>query len=90
MSDEPVNEEIKPFGGGLPDEPDGDVGPTGRFARGSRAAGEEGEGSVAVATDPSATDPRWTAELAPIIQETGEFVAMLTTSVKNLRKPQEE
>ena len=34
-----------------------------------------------------ATDPRWTAELAPIVQETHEFVAMLTTSVKNLRKP---
>ena len=38
----------------------------------------------------AATDPRWTTELAPIIQETGEFVAMLTTSVKKLREPQEE
>jgi four helix bundle protein len=36
-----------------------------------------------------ATDPRWTSELAPIIQETHEFVAMLTTSVKKLRKPAE-
>ena len=36
-----------------------------------------------------ATDPRWSAELGPIIQETHEFVAMLTTSVKKLRKPAE-
>jgi segregation and condensation protein A len=63
LSDEPVNEEIKPFGGGLPDEPERDIGPTGRFARGSRPAAEEEEGSVAVATDPSATDPRWTIDL---------------------------
>ena len=34
-----------------------------------------------------ATDPRWTAELAPISQETREFVAMLTASVKKLRLP---
>ena len=34
-----------------------------------------------------ATDPRWTQELAPISQETGEFVAMLTVSVRKLRQP---
>ncbi len=34
-----------------------------------------------------ATDPRWSANLAPIIQETREFVAMLTTAVKKLRGP---
>ena len=38
----------------------------------------------------AATDPRWTSELAPIIQETREFVAMPTTSVKKLREPQEQ
>ena len=32
-----------------------------------------------------ATDERWTAELAPIIKETGEFIAMLTVSVRKLR-----
>ena len=37
-----------------------------------------------------ATDSRWTSELAPIIQETHEFVAMLTVSVTKLRKPPEE
>ena len=37
-----------------------------------------------------ATDPRWAAELAPIVQETHEFVAMLTTSVKKLRIPVDE
>ena len=31
------------------------------------------------------TDARWTMELAPIVQETQEFVAMLTVSVKKLR-----
>ena len=35
----------------------------------------------------AATDPRWAAELAPIVQETGEFVAMLTAAVKKLRQP---
>jgi four helix bundle protein len=35
----------------------------------------------------AATDPRWAAELAPIIQETREFVAMLTAAVKKLRQP---
>jgi four helix bundle protein len=34
-----------------------------------------------------ATDPRWAAELAPIVRETNEFVAMLTVSVKKLRRP---
>ncbi len=33
-----------------------------------------------------ATDPRWAAELAPLIQETHEFVAMLTVSVRKLRE----
>jgi four helix bundle protein len=32
-----------------------------------------------------ASDPKWTEELTPIIQETGEFVAMLTVSVRKLR-----
>jgi four helix bundle protein len=34
-----------------------------------------------------ATDPRWAAELGPIAQETSEFVAMLTVSVRKLRNP---
>src|SRR5262245_19330943 len=34
-----------------------------------------------------ATDPKWTDELAPIIQETKEFVTMLTVSVRKLRAP---
>ena len=34
-----------------------------------------------------ATDPRWTEALAPIVQETHEFVAMLTTAVRKLRNP---
>ena len=34
-----------------------------------------------------AVDPRWTARAAPITQETDEFVAMLTVSVKKLRQP---
>jgi len=33
------------------------------------------------------TDPRWAADLEPIIRETGEFVAMLTVSVRKLRAP---
>jgi four helix bundle protein len=32
------------------------------------------------------TSPKWTAELLPHIQEAGEFVAMLTTSVRKLRQ----
>ena len=32
------------------------------------------------------TSPKWTAELVPHIQEAGEFVAMLTTSVRKLRQ----
>jgi four helix bundle protein len=36
-----------------------------------------------------ASDPRWSTELAPVIDETREFVAMLTVSVKKLRLPQE-
>jgi four helix bundle protein len=34
-----------------------------------------------------ATDKNWTAEMAEIIQETKEFVAMLTVSVRKLRNP---
>jgi len=34
-----------------------------------------------------AVDPRWTARAAPITQETDEFIAMLTVSVKKLRLP---
>ena len=34
-----------------------------------------------------ATDSKWTEELAPLIAESREFIAMLTTSVRNLRKP---
>jgi len=34
-----------------------------------------------------ATDDKWAAELAPIIEETGEFTAMLTVSVRKLRAP---
>jgi four helix bundle protein len=37
-----------------------------------------------------ATDARWSKELAWVIQESGEFVAMLTVSVKKLRKPKGE
>ena len=33
------------------------------------------------------TDPRWAAELEPVIRETSEFVAMLTVSVRKLRAP---
>jgi four helix bundle protein len=33
------------------------------------------------------TDARWAGDLAPIAQETHEFVAMLTTAVKKLRNP---
>jgi four helix bundle protein len=32
-----------------------------------------------------ATDPNWTEEMAPVIQESKEFVAMLTVSVRKLR-----
>ena len=34
-----------------------------------------------------AADAQWAAELEPIIQETREFVAMLTVSVRKLRAP---
>jgi len=34
-----------------------------------------------------ATDPKWTQELAPITKETGEFIAILTVSVRKLRSP---
>jgi four helix bundle protein len=34
-----------------------------------------------------ARDPKWRAELAPIVQETGEFIAMLTVAVRKLRAP---
>ena len=35
-----------------------------------------------------AADPRWTQDLKPIITETYEFIAMLTASVRKLRRPQ--
>jgi len=35
----------------------------------------------------AARDPKWSSELAPIIKETGEFVAMLTVAVRKLRTP---
>ena len=35
----------------------------------------------------AATDPQWAQPMAPIIQETSEFIAMLTVSVRKLRKP---
>ena len=34
----------------------------------------------------AATDPRWAEAMAPIIKETGEFIAMLTVSVRKLRE----
>jgi four helix bundle protein len=34
-----------------------------------------------------ATDDRWAGELGPITRETGEFIAMLTVSVRKLRAP---
>lgn len=34
-----------------------------------------------------AVDPKWSKEMEWIVQETGEFIAMLTASVKKLRKP---
>ena len=34
-----------------------------------------------------AVDPRWTARASPLTQETDEFIAMLTVSVKKLRQP---
>src|SRR6185295_16440747 len=36
-----------------------------------------------------ATDQKWAAQIAPVVQETNEFVAMLTVSVRKLRKPPE-
>jgi four helix bundle protein len=33
------------------------------------------------------TEEAWAAELAPLIQESSEFVAMLTVSVRRLREP---
>jgi segregation and condensation protein A len=63
LNEEALDTEIKPFGGGLAEERDPNVGPTGRFARGSKPDGEEAEGGVAVATDPSPSDPRWTIDL---------------------------
>ena len=38
----------------------------------------------------AATDRKWATELDPIVRETGEFVAMLTVSVKKLRRPAAE
>jgi segregation and condensation protein A len=63
VNQETVNEEIKPFAGGPTEELPSEAGPTGRFARGSRPQSEIAEGGVAVATDPSSTDPRWTIDL---------------------------
>ena len=37
-----------------------------------------------------ATDPKWTDELKFVVEETSEFVAMLTVSVRKLRKPPEK
>jgi hypothetical protein len=34
-----------------------------------------------------ATDAKWKATLTPIVNETSEFVAMLTVSVRKLRRP---
>jgi len=34
-----------------------------------------------------ATDQQWSKDLQWVIQETDEFIAMLTVSVKKLRKP---
>ena len=34
-----------------------------------------------------AIDGKWTKEMEWVVQETGEFIAMLTVSVKKLRKP---
>ena len=36
-----------------------------------------------------ATDPKWTDKLEFITRETGEFIAMLTVSVRKLRVPAE-
>lgn len=36
-----------------------------------------------------ATNPKWAGDMSTITQETGEFVAMLTASVKKLRNPLE-
>ena len=36
-----------------------------------------------------ATDAKWKAPLTPIVNETSEFVAMLTVSVRKLRQPAE-
>jgi four helix bundle protein len=36
-----------------------------------------------------AVDPKWTGELTPITKETGEFIAMLTVSVRRLREKPE-
>jgi len=38
----------------------------------------------------AATDPTWTNELEFITQETREFIAMLTVSVKKLRAPRKD
>lgn len=37
-----------------------------------------------------ATDPKWKGELAFVIQESKEFIAMLTVSVRKLRTPVDE
>jgi four helix bundle protein len=37
-----------------------------------------------------AVDPKWAKDLAFVISESGEFVAMLTTSVRKLRTKQDE
>ena len=37
-----------------------------------------------------ATDPQWSKQMEWVIQETSEFIAMLTVSVKKLRRPPED
>jgi segregation and condensation protein A len=63
LTEESVNDQIRPFGGGPHEEPEERTGPTGRFARGTKPEGEMEDGGVAVATDPGAADPRWTIDL---------------------------
>ena len=37
-----------------------------------------------------ATQPDWAEELAPLLKESSEFIAMLTVSVRRLRTPSPE
>jgi segregation and condensation protein A len=63
LSEDTDNPQVRPFAGGPPAESEPEAGPSGRFARRAKPEDEPGEGGVAVATDPSATDPRWTIDL---------------------------